>query len=284
MEKIKLNNGLSTGFIDVYDSYFEKLNIDTVRKYGYHGREYLRKFISYDSETSHNHATEHDKRLAWVYQWSFFFFNGVCVGGRKPSEFIAQLLMISDMYNLSTDKRCVIYIHNLSYDITFLLDFMYMIDEVEILALDSHKFLTVYWHGFEFRCSWKLSNMSLDMFSESVNTINKKMLGAIDYDAIRYQDSILTRTDWEYQVNDVITLDESLTKKLTLEHDTVATVPLTATGYVRRECRRAVRGCKEFRDNFVKYKLDADSYIRCRQAFAGGYTHGNRFMSGKIIE
>lgn len=283
IENIKLNNGFDTGFIDVYDEYFEKLAVDTVHKYGFHGREYLRQFMSYDSETSHNHVEEHDKRLSWVYQWCFFF-NGVCVGGRKPSEFVRELLKISEMYDLSTDKRCVIYVHNLSYDITFLLDFLYQIDAVEILALDTHKFLTVYWHGFEFRCSYKLSNMSLDMFAESVNTINRKMVGAIDYDLIRYQDSVLYRRDWEYQVDDVITLHEALTKKFEMEHDTVATVPLTSTGYVRRECRRALRGCKEFRDNFIKFQLDADSYIRCRQAFRGGYTHGNRYMAGKIIE
>lgn len=66
------------------------------------------------------------------------------------------------------------------------------------------------------------------------------------------------------------------------EKDNLYTFPLTSTGYVRRDIKRALRN-----EKFEKYNKalpDYDIYIELRQAFRGGNTHANRFYTGLILD
>ena len=130
----------------------------------------------------------------------------------------------------------------LSYDITYLLP--WIIEEwgmPEILAVDTHKVLQVTFGGFILKCSYILSNMSLNLWSEKLHTTIRKKVGTVDYDAIHYQDSILTEKDDIYMVGDVECLAECISKTLDNDGDTLLTIPLTSTGYVRRDCRKSCR-------------------------------------------
>ena len=240
---------------------------------------YMDKAMYFDSETSHK-----DLESAWVYQWAFEFY-GQYVTGRTARQFVAQLKQISNIYHLDDKNRMIIYVHNLSYDFTYIFNYLIEIfqEEPKLLALDPHKILTATVSGIEFRCSYLLSNMSLDQWSKKLHTPTKKMVGAIDYDAVRYPDTPLSVIDWEYQINDVQTLKECVEIELKENNDTLATIPLTSTGYVRRDIRNETRKNKEYRKWFEKTRLDVDSYKLCRSAFSGGYTHGNRFFSGKTV-
>ena len=165
---------------------------------------YMDKAMYFDSETSHK-----DLESAWVYQWAFEFY-GQYVTGRTARQFVTQLKRISDIYHLDDKNRMIIYVHNLSYDFTYIFNYLIEIfqEEPKLLALNSHKILTATVSGIEFRCSYLLSNMSLDQWSKKLHTPTKKMVGAIDYDAVRYPDTPLSIVDWEYQRNDVQTLKE----------------------------------------------------------------------------
>ena len=122
---------------------------------------------------------------------------------------------VKHLYNLSNEKRLVIFVHNLSYDYAYLYQFLKdAFGTPELLAIKSHKILSATFDCFEFRCSYMLSNMSLSVWGAKMGTEYRKIDCGIDYDIIRYQDSDLTEEDWSYQVLDVLTLKDCIKKEI----------------------------------------------------------------------
>lgn len=256
---------------------FIPFNFKTCKKVG-HDIEYITCPAFLDTETSHNHNRENP--LGWVYQWCFEFHNQIFVG-RTPNELIVILKII--LSYLTDNQRLVCYIHNLSYDHQYLYQFLRELGEPNILAVKSHKILTATYGKLELRCSWLMSNMSLYDWGVKMNCHIIKIKNGIDYEEIRYQDSELTATDWEYMLTDVLALKECVRAEFIYNKDNVATTPLTSTGYVRRDCRKAVSHDKAYRDWFTKTALCYDCFELLQFGFMGGYTHGNRFFSGVTV-
>lgn len=275
--KVKLNNNKNE-YVETSDRYMFRA-MKRIVKRGYKNIAYYDTPAFLDTETSHNH--DNNNPLAWVYQWCFEL-NGQYIVGRKPSELMRLFRSLIRDYELTDTQRLAIYIHNASYDMAYLINYMYeLTDDVEILAINNHKIITFRAGGLEIRCSLKLSNMSLALYGKKMKVETHKMVSAIDYDAIHYQDSRLSRTDWEYMVNDVASLKECVLKDFEINNDNVATVPLTSTGFVRRDCRKACRLVKEYREKvFNASRLSVEDYKMCKEEFAGGYSHGNRTLAG----
>ena len=76
-------------------------------------------------------------------------------------------------------------------------------------------------------------------------------------------------------------LVEALKKEMEVDGDTLITIPLTSTGYVRRDAKRAM---KQISHTLVPSILpDEKTFILLREAFRGGNTHANRYYAGRII-
>lgn len=278
--RVRLNNSKNE-YVEVKKTYDYRA-MSRVIKRGYKTIAYYDTPAFLDTETSHNHDEENP--LGWVYQWCLELNNQYIIG-RKPSELLTLFKQFIKDYELSETQRLVVYIHNASYDLAYLINYMYELsDDVEILAINNHKIITLRAGGLEIRCSLKLSNMSLALYGEKLEVDTRKMVSAIDYDEIHYQDSKLTRVDWEYMINDVASLKECVLKDLEVNGDTVASVPLTSTGFVRRDCRNACRKDSTYRDKvFNDSRLNLEEYKMCKEEFAGGYSHGNRTLAGKTL-
>ena len=137
--------------------------------------------------------------------------------------------------------------------------------------------------SFEFRCSYFLTNLSLDRFTRQMGIENKKLSGEIfDYSKIRYPWTPLNDYEIQYCINDVKGLAQALIKKLKADGDTVRTVPLTSTGYVRRDVKRSMESYN--RKQLADMLPDVDLYSMLREAFRGGNTHANRWYAGDIVE
>ena len=115
------------------DNKEEYVNTSTIYRYqqisgylctrkGQNKIQYCPLFISLDTETSHNHDEENP--VGWIYQWAFEF-NGQCIVGRKPSRLCKVLAYIKKKHHLSSERRVVVYVHNLSYDITYIYKYSY---------------------------------------------------------------------------------------------------------------------------------------------------------------
>lgn len=244
----------------------------------------LEEAIYLDTETSHVFDEETGEGVGWIYQWALRFV-GEWAFGRKPSEILAALKKIAQTNRLYNTK-CVVYVHNLSFDIQYLKDWLIKIygkDSYTLIAMNPHKFISFSIGPWIFKCTYKLSNRSLAKWAKDLNTKARKQVGIVDYNVTRYQDSKLTYADWKYMYYDVLTLEECVKKQLSNYGDTLATVPLTSTGYIRRDARKRFKADRKNRVEFEKSKLDPHLYKLFRQAFAGGITHQNRFIKNDIV-
>lgn len=141
------------------------------------------------------------------------------------------------------------------------------------------------WDCFEFRCSYKLTNMSLKQFTSKMRVKHQKLSGdEFNYSVKRYPWTPLTDEELEYCINDVLGLVEAVNALMARDGDTLQTIPLTSTGYVRRNAKRAMKD-GSVHHNFVYSILpDIETYRALREAFRGGNTHANRYYAGDIVE
>ena len=156
----------------------------------------------------------------------------------------------------------------------------------DVFAVASRKVVKAdMWGCFEFRCSYKLTNMSLKQFTSKMQVEHQKLSGEeFNYAVKRYPWTEITDEELEYCINDVLGLVEAVNALMARDGDTLQTIPLTSTGYVRRNAKRAMKD-GSVHHNFVYSILpDIETYKALREAFRGGNTHANRYYAGDIVE
>ena len=236
--------------------------------------DYRNIITAFDIETTRLPEIEQ----SFMYIWSWAFGRDMVVYGRYWSEFlqIAEQLQQNNLYT-------VVYVHNLSYEFQFLRG-VYDFQPDEVFAIERRKILkcTMY-SALEFRCSYLHSNMSLDEFTRKMGAEHGKLSGDdFDYSKMRYPWTPMTDNELLYSFHDVVGLVESIENEMSRDGDSIYTIPLTSTGYVRRDAKRAM---KMVHHNYIKSIYpDADTYILLRQAFRGGNTHANRIYAGDILK
>ena len=243
-------------------------------------RTYLNEFGCFDIETT-TLEKEDGTHFAFMYIWQFYIA-GRLVIGRTWKEWQAVIGALENVLELNEYKRLVIYSHNLSYEFQFERNYFQINDVFATSKREVVRCLIS--NGIEARCSWRLTNMSLAKFLEAQpNVTHKKLSGEeFDYKKERYPDTPMTERELEYCANDVIGLHEGLVSLLETEGDTIATVPYTSTGYVRREFRKRMQSNKYNRENFVDSALTAKQYVLCKTATRGGNCHANPIYSNTV--
>lgn len=238
-------------------------------------RIYKDLLCAFDIETTN----DRESTQAFMYVWQFQI-NDITVMGRTWNEFIAFLERIKD--ELKTDEYIVIFVHNLSFEFQFLRG-IYNFNKEEVFAIDSRKVLKCeMFNHFELRCSYLQTNMSLSEFTHKMGVKDVKLSGEeFDYSIARYPWTPLTDQELQYCINDVKGLVEAMRIQMDLEHDTFYTLPLTSTGYVRRDVKAAM--CHFNRQELKDMLPDYNVFEMLREAFRGGNTHANRFYSNVIL-
>ena len=245
------------------------------------GNQKTRKRVKYkdiitafDIETTR--LTDIEQSVMYVWQWQFG--DDYTVVGRTWEQFATFQHKISKILD---DSVLVIFVHNLSYEFQFLRG-IYQFRPEEVFAIKSRKVLKCNMYGcFEFRCSYIHSNMNLDTYTKKMGVKHKKLTGTFDYEKIRYPWTELSNEELAYCVHDVQGLVEAI--KIEMEHDgdNLYTFPLTSTGYVRRDAKKAMSTVSI---SFVKNQLpDYEIYKMLREAFRGGNTHANRYYANYTL-
>ena len=256
---------------------FDILKKDIVKS-GKH-KMYQRHPMTFDIETSKIPTDDEGHYQAFMYIWQVCI-EGNVVFGRRWEELQEFMQNVVNAYKLSEEERVVVYVHNLSFEFQFIQDFFNFTD---VFAMASRSILTAKTAHLEFRCSYKLSNMSLAKFIENTpNTLHYKGVDDLDYATVRTPDTELTEVEYGYCFNDVKGLYECVMELL--KEDNIATIPLTSTGYVRRDCRNAMNKNKNNRKMFLRSRLTLLQYKLLRECFRGGNTASDRYLTNLILK
>lgn len=197
--------------------------------------------------------------------------------GRTWNEFIIFMNDINnDFYTL------LIFVHNLSYEFQF---FRHIIEikKDKVFSLKPRKILRCESKHLRFQCSYLQTNKSLDKFTKDMNVKHQKLSGVkFDYSKIRYPWTKLDLYEVGYSIYDVVGLLEAMYIRITSENDSLYSLPLTSTGYVRRRAKQAMRkyNYKQLHAMMCNEKI----YTLLRNEFRGGDTHANRYHVNKILE
>lgn len=266
----------------IEDFPYYKLNKETIKRRK-KGLRYIADFMTFDIESTT--VMIGDKAVGFMYHWQADC-QGLVVTGRTWEEYFKFLDNIKHWLGLDEKTSLVVFVHNLGYEYYFMYQFLAERSDVNVFASKSHHPLRVDCsEGFEFRCSYMLSNMSLYMFCKDEQVEHPKAIDDLDYKKIRTPKTKLESREFGYCVSDVVGLREAIQKKLAYEHDTLDSMPMTSTGYVRRACRNATRKDKHYRQRyFNKMKLTPEVYQMLKAAGRGGNVHANRYMSGRLFE
>ena len=231
-----------------------------------------------DDRTQNSHA--------FMYVWQFQL-EDITIIGRTWEEAEKLFISLADTCKrIKKDKKLdeipviIIWVHNLAYEFQFLSG-IYAFKNDECFFRDIRK--PIYCRMFdclEFRCSYIQTNMSLSHLTKQLKVQEKLSGQKYDYSKVRFPWTPLSDYELEYCSRDVSSLVQCMKVKMQNDGDNLQTIPLTSTGYVRRDCRQALKplylDIKELLPGEKQYRL-------LRKAFRGGNTHCNRKYSGKIL-
>lgn len=216
---------------------------------------------------------------SFMYVWQFCVNAEFVIIGRTWNDFME---MLQKMRAVLGEHKLIIYVHNLSYEFTFLKG-VYDFRPEDVFAIGPRKVAKCFMlDTFEFRCSYIHSNMDLYTYTKKFHAQHIKLKDTFDYDTIRYPWTALSDDELSYCLHDVMGLCEAIKNEMDHDGDTLRTIPLTSTGYVRRDAKRAMRA--------VSYKWlqdllpDYETYVLLREAFRGGNTHANRYYVRRVVE
>lgn len=229
---------------------------------------------------------DHNDKRGLMYIWQLAI-NGRCIIGRTWAEFTFVMNRIVETLELDLHKRIIVYVHNLSFEFEWIFK---LFEWHKVFAIQKRKpiyALTV--NGVEFRCSYILTNYSLEKLGEQLHKYKvEKMVGDLDYSLIRHPETKLTDKELQYCINDVLVVSAYIKEQIEAEKY-IHKIPLTCTSY----CRRFVRkNClygeyRTWKKQYRKYRAlmeslkitDEEEYQQLKRAFQGGFTHASSRFS-----
>ena len=257
------------------------------------GNEAVNVYSAFDIETSTvwtgpENTDAHSFMYIWQYQ-----IEDYTIKGRSWEEWFEMLAVLQSALEeygryekISKPPVLITWIHNASYEFAFIRSF-YPFSDDECFFREARKPIYFRMFGcFEFRCSYIQTNLSLKALTKQTGVKMKLSGQEFDYNKIRFPWTELTPFEEEYATTDVESLVKAMKIRIQKAGDTLLTVPLTSTGYVRRDCKEALKDryleisdLKPWRGENAQrvYKL-------LRAAFRGGNTHGNRYRVNHICE
>lgn len=273
MQRFLFNSNEIVIAYNIYDFPYQNVlyELETVRK---HDITYYNIPCAFDIETT----SVKEKENAFMYHWQACI-NETVVFGRTWKEYFLFIEYLKKYLELNENRCLVFYVHNLSYEFQFIKDFFKW---EYIFAREKGKPLLARTNGIEYRCSYYLSNMSLYKFCQNTKGVIHYKQDRFNY--TKYRDATTKMFGYElaYCYADVKGLCECIA--VLLKEDNLATIPMTSTGYVRRDIRNKFKTNKYLKIEQKKLALDYDLYLMFKESFRGGDTHANALHSNETID
>lgn len=267
------------------DAFYQELNnlypyefpLDIINEY-----DQLRKII--DVFNQNRPDKEYNIKVGLMYVWQLAI-NGNVIIGRTWTEFIDVCKTICEYNQLAKNKRIIIWVHSLAFEMQFIKD---LFTWQKVFAVSNRKpIFAINDMNIEFRCSYILSGYNLATLANNLLRYDiKKLVGDLDYDLPRHEETPLTDLEIKYCINDVLIVTAFIQEEI-IRNKSITNIPLTATGYARKYVKR---NCLN-KYNYHKYHnfisgllLTPAEYNLLRRAFQGGYTHSSIRWINKIIK
>lgn len=266
---------------NIYDFPYEKF--ENVQRVEHGKRSYFNIECAFDIETTTIRESEcgiFHSDFGFMYIWQFCIGDTVCIG-RTWDEYKEFLYHLKESMGVNYRTKLVVYSHNLQFEFQFMRNFF----EVEsVFARHTRDVLYVVIEDIEYRCSYALSNMSLDKFLKNSKGVDAFKLSGDDfnYRIKRYPDTPLSKQELAYCIVDVYGLCQAIRSRL--EEDDLCTIPLTSTGYIRREFREVCLAEDGYKRHMKAMRLDAHTYALCVEACRGGISGSNNINTGWTID
>lgn len=218
--------------------------------------------------------------MSVMYIWSFSI-NDEVYYGRTWDDLKA---FMSRIEYWGTHEKKFVFVHNLAFEFQFLRNAFKFKNVFARKSRKPIKFELDEDLNFEFRCSYMMTNSSLEKLPDIYGLSIKKLKGNLDYNIIRNSKTKLSKKEMEYCEHDCLVIYYYILKELET-YETVKNIPLTSTGHVRRELKEEVRTDFDYK-NTVRRSVNTDGHVYnlLIQAFAGGYTHANWIYADRIIK
>ena len=257
------------------------------------GADLVNVFSAFDIETSTVWTSaENTDAHSFMYVWQFQI-EEYLIKGRTWEEWFSCLdVLRRALESFGTINKTpktpmmVCFIHNAAFEFSFISG-LYPFRDDEVFFRDVRK--PIYFRmfdAFEFRCSYIQTNLSLDALTKQTGVKVKLSGQKYDYSKVRFPWTPLTEFEEEYTTTDVESLVQAMKYRIQRGGDTLLTVPLTSTGYVRRECKASLKDRYLEINSLKPYKGDDGKrmYRLLRACFRGGNTHSNRYMVGRVLD
>ena len=255
------------------------------------GVSFWKIVFAFDIETSSftgpTTSKDHNEKRSLMYIWQLAI-NGRVIVGREWAEFISVMDRIVEKLELEKYTRAIIYVHTLAFEFQFI---RYMFPWRKVFAIDKRKpIYAITETGLEFRCSYILTNYSLDKLGDQLLKYKvRKQTGSLDYSLIRTPVTELSDDEMRYCVYDVLVVSAYIKEQIEKERY-IHKIPLTCTGYCRRYVRKNClygKVYKVWKKQFHRYHdfikslkiRSLEEYKQFKRAFQGGYTHAAKLYS-----
>lgn len=188
--------------------------------------------------------------------------------GRELKEF--RILL--DAINEDIENRCYIYIHNSAYEMQFLQNIFNLEKDCECFFTDKREPLYFRYGKIEFRCSYRLTNMSLASWGNQTEETQKTVL---DYGTIRTPKTKLLKHQLTYCENDILIMYQGLIKYRDM-YGSIYKIPYTQTGQPRGDIKKIYHNNKNYHERITKQlPLNYNEYNIQKRCYGGGLTIAN---------
>lgn len=180
-------------------------------------------------------------------------------------------------YVLTLPEKTKIYFHNLSFDGSFIVDYLFRQQERPRVSIFARKWYSIQYKKIEFRDSLKLlPGTSVKVMPKQFNLPIEKLDDNYDYKRIRKVGEKLTDQELKYVKNDVTIL--GLTMQKLIEAGFNITY-LTIGSFVYAMINRSMD--KDTKRNHEDITPEDDKLLR--KAYYGGYTAVNSAFKGQVV-
>lgn len=218
------------------------------------------------------------KFCSCMYIWQFSI-NEEVYFGRTWDDFKCFLNRLN--YYIPYTK--IVFVHNLSFEFQYLRN-IFFIDNVMSRKKRKVMKMELPDYNIEMRCSYYMSNSSLERLPKTYNLDVEKLKGNLDYSLIRTPETKMTKKELQYCKNDCLVVYKYIQKELE-EYKTVKNIPITSTGHVRRELKDKLKNNWSYKWKVIRAtNVDGHIYNLLLDCFAGGYTHANWIYADEIIK